>query len=384
MNASSNEFRELPASKGHQLLTLIGFSFIFFEIIFVFLYSDKFWFSLDIRWLGIPAILIIAALSHFILLGLQSKTICALVSPLWKGKPLVAYTRWLSVDEDGFTYGIRHIKWSAVDEMFLTLFGNLEIRSDAFSGPVFKFPFGYSSQHDQRIFFDLAKQRNPQLRANPRLEKRIDSPIVKGQNVIQLLGAAFMGVVLIDVALSLFMYLEMLKHYYLAQTQRSNAELQQADYIHEHPIPISWVTNGFLRGKGSAATVYQARANTSIALGDLKSALADTDKAIQSTPDSFRLYLLKARILTQQGNTDKASQAIKQAIEHHQNSLLPKLYLVVNDQDPKSAYQSALNELNQSTFGDEPRWPPGGNNPLSETFYSDDVHYVFDRLINKQ
>jgi tetratricopeptide (TPR) repeat protein len=321
--------------------------------------------------------------THFILLALQSKAACRFGQPIWRGKPPVAYLRWLTVDADGFTYGIRHIQWTAVDEMFLTLFGNLEIRSDAFSGPVFKIPFGYGSQADQKIFVEQARAANPSMRSNRRLDSRIASPIVKGQNVIQLLGAGFMALVLIDVAFSLFAYLEMLKHYYLAQAQPSRAELQQADYMHAHPFALSWVTNGFLNSKGSAADIYQARANANIALGDLDAAVADSDTAIKLKPDGFRLYLLKARILAKQGKSDQAAAAIKLAIEHHQNSILPKLYLIANDDDKKAAYDAVMKELNQSTFEGEPRWP-GVNNSLNESYYSDDIHFIFDKLVKQQ
>lgn len=386
MNDSPTEHRKLPASKGHQLLTLIGFSFIFFEIIFVFLYSDEFWFSLDIRWLGIPVILLVAALSHFILLALQSDVACRFLQPLWKGRPPIAYTRWLTVDSDGFTYGIRHIKWSAVDEFFLTFFGNLEIRSDSFSGPVFKFPFGLALPEEQRAFFEYAKERKSDLRSNARLEKRINSPIVRGQNFIQFLGAAMMAFVLIDLGYSSFNYLEMLKHYHLARTERSAGELRKGDEILEHPLPISWVTNRFLHNGPSGAGTFQARANAEIALGDLSGALSDADKAIAITPDNFRLHLFKARILTVQNKHAEAKAAIDRAIEHHKDSLLPRLYLIANvgknSEDAKQkAYASSLEELGESTFSDEPRWPPGGNRFLSETLYSDDIHFIFDQLL---
>lgn len=387
MNDSSTEHRNLPASKGHQLLTLIGFSFIFFEIIFVFLYSDEFWFSLDIRWLGIPVILLVAALSHFILLALQSDAACRFLQPLWKGRPPIAYTRWLTLDNDGFTYGIRHIKWSAVDEFFLTFFGNLEIRSDSFSGPVFKFPFGLALPQEQRAFFESAKERKPGLRSNARLEKRINSPIVRGQNFVQFLGAAMMAFVLLDLGYSSFSYLEMLKHYHLARTEGSVEELRKGDEILEHPLPISWVTNRFIHNGPSGAGTFQARANAEIELGNLSAALIDADKAIAITPDNFRLHLFRARILTAQNENTEAKDSIDKAIENHKNSFLPRLYLIANaakkSEDAKQkAYASSLAELGESTFGDEPHWPPGGNRFLSEVFYSDDIHFIFDQLLH--
>jgi tetratricopeptide (TPR) repeat protein len=387
MNDSSTERRKLPASKGHQLLTLIGFSFVFFEIIFVSLYSDEFWFSLDIRLLGIPAILLVAGLSHFILLALQSDRACRIADPIWKGRPPVAYTRWVTVDGEGFSYGVRNIKWAAVDELFLTFFGNLEIRSDAFSGPVFKFPFGYPFPSEQKVFLNYARAGNPSLRVNKRLEKRIESPIVAGQNIIQLLGAAMMSLVLFDVGFSSFNYLEMLKHYHLAEKQRSASELQQADNMLLHPFPWSYVANRFLNVGSSGAGVHQARAHAELALGNLDGALIDAAKASEMTPDSFRTYLLQARILSEEGKEKEARIAIDKAIEHHKDSLLPRLYLIANagsdsDSAKQSAYAASLQHLEESTFADEPRWPPGGNLFVHDVFYSDDVHYIFDRLLH--
>lgn len=382
MNQSAPESRSLPASQAHRLLTLIGFSFILFEIIFVFLYSDKFWFSLDIRWLGIPVILLTAAVAHFILRAGQSDRACKLLFPIWKGKPPIAYLRWIAIDADGFIYGIRHINWHAVDELFLTFFGNLEVRSDAFSGAVFKIPFGFGSQESQRVFIEEAKRANPSLRVNQRLESRINSPIVKGQNVVQLLGAAFMALVLLDVSCSLFAWLEMLKHYYLAESTRSRAELVKADEQWNHPLPFSWVTNGYLRSKTTAADLHQLRANANIALNDLSAAAADADAGIALAPDKFRLYLLKARIRSMQGKVASADEAIKEAIEHHQNSLVPRLYLVANNRDKKCAYDEMMKELSQTTFMGEPRWP-GTNNAMIESLYSDDVRYIFDPLVQR-
>lgn len=379
---SVTESRSLPASQAHRLLTLIGFSFILFEIIFVILYSDKFWFSLDIRWLGVPAILLIATFAHFILLALQSDRASAMVFPFWKGKPLVAYTRWVAFDRGGFTYGIRHIMWQSVDELFLTLFGNLEVRSNAFSGVVFKIPFGVGSQEDQRAFLECAKASNPNLVVNKRLEERINSQIVKGQNVIQLLGAAFMALVLVDVSYSLFAWLETLKHYYLAQDAHSKEELAQGDWMWHHPLPISLVTNKYLRSKSTAADLHQLRANANIALNDLPSAEADADAAIGLAPDKFRFYLLKARILSMRGKPAEADAAIKEAISHHENSLVPRLYLVANNKDKRATYDAMMKELKASTFVGEPRWP-GTNPAMIETFYSDDVRYIFEPLFSK-
>jgi tetratricopeptide (TPR) repeat protein len=385
MNDSS-DFRSLHASKGHRLLTLIGFSFLLFEIIFVYLYSDKFWFSLDIRWLGIPTVLLVAAISHFILKALQSNFACRAFYWLWKGKPPVPYTRWVDVDANGFKYGIRRIEFAAIDELFLTFFGNLELRSDAYDGPVFKFPFAIASQEDQRSFMEYAKKAKQNIRVGSHLEKRLASPIVRGQNAVQFGGAAFMAIILLDVAFSSFSYLEMLKRYHLAQTERSRQHLAEADQIFDHPIPFSYVTNQFAHVKNSGAGVKEARANANLALGDLSAALADVQKAREMYPASLRLGLLEVRTLVQMGKTAEAKLALDKIIEDRQSAFVPRLYSIALAESEgaaptETAYKKTMSDLGESTFFDEPRWPPGGNLYVRDPFYSDDIRFIFDRLL---
>lgn len=393
--------RLLPASKAHQLLALIGTTFIFFEIIFVELYSDNFWFSLDISWIGIPAVLVCAVLAHFFLKFIESDRVCRWLYFLWKGKPVLIYSRWTELDSTGFSYGIRHVQWNAVDELFLTFFGNLEIRSYSLSGdnnglpdPLFKFPFSAASQEDQLAFLNAAQAGRPGLKFNQRLEKRIHSPLIRGQNAIQLGGAAFMAVILLDVGYSSLVYLDMLKHYHLARTHgiagdaaAGRTELAKADSIREHPLPISYVTSRFLHVGTSGAGVMQARANALWDMGDPESALKDTDKAIEMSPDNFRIHLLRARILTALHREDDAKAAIETAIDKHKNSLMPRLYLVVNARrknqtEAVTAYDQTMEALKESTFGEEPVWPPGGNRFVHDVFYSDDIYFIFDPLLN--
>jgi len=273
MNESSAERTRLPASRGHQLLTLVGFSVLVFGLVFVYLMADKFWFSLDIRWLGIPVMLVAAAVGHFLLKGLQSDAACALLFPIWRGKPPVFYTRFVELDSDGFTCGIRHIRWSAVDGLFLTFFGNLEIRSDAFSGTVFKFPFGIALPEEQKIFFEEGKKQNPSIWSNPRLEKRINSPIVKGQNMVQFAGACFLAAALLDLGFSAFYYTEMLKHYYLAESKGDATELALADNMFKDRLRTP-LTERLIGLKSAGAGIHGVRARALAKMGKLDEAIA--------------------------------------------------------------------------------------------------------------
>lgn len=393
--------RVLPASIGHQLLTLVGFSFLFFEIIFVELYSDNFWFSLDISWLGIPAILISALITHFLLIAAQSDWMTRRLYWLRKGRPLLNYRRWLVLDETGFGYGLRHVAWKSIDELFLTFFGNLEIRSTALSGdvsgpldPLFKIPFGIGSQPDQKILVETAMANNPNLKCNQRLQKRINSPIVRGQNAIQLGGAVFMALILFDVGYSSLSYLEMLKHYYLAHTDAlsghsdtAQQQLFKADEMRSHPLPISYVTNRFLSVGTAAAGIHQVRANILWAMNKRDEAVAEVGKAIEISPESFRLYLMRARFEQEMGKKEEAQKDVDTAIDKHKDSLLPRLYSIAlatdtGGKDIKLAFTKAMDDLNESTFAGEPMWPPGGDRFVHDLYYSQDIYFVFNRLLH--
>lgn len=390
----------LSASKAHQLLALIGMTFVLFEIIFVQLYSDNFWFNFDISPFGIPAILLVAGAAHGLLLILQSDRVSRFLYPLLLGKPPLLYTRWLRLEKEGFRYGIRTVQWKAVDELFLTFFGNLEIRSYVLSGnvsgradPLFKFPFGAGTQENQRLFVERVKSQCPGVKLNKRLEKRINSPIVRGQNAIQLGGAAFMAAILFDLGYSSFAYLEMLKHYHLARTaaiagdtNTAKSELQRADSFYQHPLPISWVTNRFLTLGSSGAGIMQARSLALNAMGDRNRAIDDADRALAMSPENFRLHLLRARLLYDAGRKEEAKAAIHSAIDKHKESLMPRLYLVAAAKDDgqtavEDSYSDAINALIENTFGEEPVWPPGGNRFVHDVFYSDDIYFIFNKVL---
>lgn len=409
---SSNDLKALPSepetnakaellytSTAHQMLTLIGLSFFLFEVVFVVFYSDNFWFSLNIAWLGVPAIFCAALVAHLILLGLESNFVCKLVSFVLRGRPLVVYRRWLKIDASGLTFGRRHLLWSVIDELSLTYMGNLEIKSRALCGDasedrdlLLKIPFGLAYQSEQTKFLSAARLNCPCLVVNKRLESRINSPIVKGQNAIQLFGAVFMALILLDVGQSSFAYLEMLKHYYLSEAaalenriKDGNAELQNADYMQAHPFPISYVGPRFLSMGTSSSGLLETRSRVLWALGRKDEAIADQHKAIKSSPENFRLYLRLARLLDDQSDRPNSRAAIAKAIEKHKDSLLPRLYMMASAHGSKpqarAAYVQAMDDFAESTFKTDPVWPPGGNSFLHDVFYSEDIYFVLNRLL---
>jgi tetratricopeptide (TPR) repeat protein len=390
----------LATSKAHQWLTLVGAGFVAFEVIFIQLYSDNFWFTFDLRYLGLPAVVFAAVLAHFVLLFLQSRAACRATSALFKGKPPVSYTRWLTLDDEGFGYGLRYVRWQSFDEAHLSFFGNLILRSRVICGDkqkepdiIFKFPFSPASQAVQHKFIEKLKAANPGVAFNQRLIKRLDSPVVRGQNFVQATGALMMSVLLLDLGYSSFYYLEMLKHYYLAEVaglsgQQADAEkeLTAGDFLRAHPLPVSYITTRFLTVGNCAAGVAEARGEALWSMGKKSDALSEAKKAIDYSPDSFRLYLQYARLLYLNGENAAARDQLMTAIDKHKDSLLPRLYLLAQAKESKpqavpGLYRMMLQDLNERAFEGEPHWPPGGDTFVHDIYYSKDVYFVFNRLL---
>jgi tetratricopeptide (TPR) repeat protein len=390
----------LKTSKGHQWLTLIGATFVIFEIVFIVFYSNNFWFSLDLANFGLPAILAAAVLAYGVLRLLELPLACKLAQPVFKGKPPIIYRTWLKLDEDGFTHGMRHVRFAVIDAVELTLFGNLVIRSRAICGNesqqpdlIFKFPFASAAQVEQRRFAEALKVACPAVVMNKRLKKNINSPIVRGQNLIQFIGAGMMLVLLLDLGYSSSYYLEMLKHYYLADTDAlahnladADVELKTADNLRVHPLPLSYITTRFLNVGSCASGVSSARAEALWHMGRKDDALAEAQRTIEASPENFRGYLHYARLLEDSGKLSEAQAQIEEAVEKHKDSLLPRLYLMANAHDQRAelvpmVYKQAMDDLNDKVFQDEPVWPPGGNSFVHDVFYSNDIYFVLDRLL---
>lgn len=398
--AKKSDKEIIGASKGHQWLTLIGATFVIFEIVFIELYSDNFWFSFDIQWLGIPAILIAGVCAHFMLLGLQSRWGCKFTSPLWKGKPAVVYTNWVTLEGEGFSHGLRSVRWDAIEELRLTIFGNLQIVSRIICGTdqkdpdvIFKFPFSAAGQKEQKRFVDAVMANNPNVVLNARLTKSLTSPILKGQNFTQAFGAILMFVLLFDLGYSSFYWLEMLKAYHQAnvnavagKTVDAEKHLAEADQLRGHPLPFSYITSRFLSIASPASSVSQVRSDTLWALGKKDKAYAEARKQLTLQPDSSLVYLHLARLLYEGGKVDEAKAVLNQALEKHKNALLPRLYLIAigKSADPargKVLYDEMMAHYSQSTFQNEPAWPPGGESFLHEMFHSNDLQFLMNHFL---
>jgi tetratricopeptide (TPR) repeat protein len=439
-NSDAQDFERLKPMPGHVGFTLVTSGFVLFEMLFVCMYSDKFWFGVDIRMLGIPAVLAALILTHFLLQLQESPIGCNFFALVWQQKPPIVYSRWVSINDPlfapGLRFGNRHLVWNAIDELQLSIWGNLIIRSRSLSGPmqkmdaspswvvrritqpdvVLKLPFGLASPEDQRKLVGLIRSHRPAVLLNPRLQKAVglgpdaaakppqgaDAEKLRQATVYaSMFGAVFLLVVLLDVGYSTFNYLQTLKFYYLCQVDARAGDLSKAqiDYneaegIRLHPLPISWVTNKLMTQEPVGPALVQAKAEALWAMGKKEQAIEAATKAVELAPKGFRHNLMLARMLTDVGKSQQAEEQIELAIENHKGNFLSALYMVaLKQQHPpavstaaKAAYAKYKAVIDDEVFAaaDGPQWPPGGERFLHDIWYRDDVEYVFSRLIGPE
>ena len=430
--ATKSEPMRWRTSLAHRFFTLAGFAFLLFEFVFLSLYFEHSWFGSDLSLYGIVTVVVLCGLAHVLLMSLETDLVCRVVSLIWRGKPPVCYRKWIAVNESGITYGIKHVRWDVIDELELSWFGNLIIRSRAICGMeekrpdiVLKVPYGVGDQLHKNELIAMIKQRRPNALINARLQKSISSPIVKGQGMIQLVTSSLMLLVLVDVGFSSFYYLEMLKNYYMAgltgmaareeiykvvvtedgraeenslaqevlkNTPETNLEAAQkyferAEFMREHPFPLSWVSSKFLHASNVAAGVRQERSNVLWWLDRRAEAVQEARSALKEQPKNLRMELRLVRLLEESGKHEEAMKELEQTIKDHENSLLPRVYKLAlrsergSAEERQKAYNVLLHETYSNTFGTEPWWPPGGDRFYTELYYSRDLRFIMDRLI---
>lgn len=398
--------KKIPTTKGHQGFVLAGAAFILFEILFVVLYSLDFWFAFDVRPFGLIAVLIALFAAHHVLRFLESPFMCRFLYSILKGAPPIVYQTWLGTCEQANAqfvgFGIRRLMWSAIDDIEVTIWGNLLFRSRALSGPdgpldvVLKVPLAVASNADQKALLQKLIRNKPGIVLNRRAQKVLEFKDVSGTAVIQLFGAAFLIVVLLDVGYSTFNYLEMLKDFYLAKTTAANLSfrsqsqqrLDEAERIRTHPFALSWVSNKLFTQEPVASGLLTDKAEALCALGKRTDAIDALRQAAVLSPKNFRLHLRAARMLESDHQRDKAKQEIEEAVTLHKDSFLPRLYQIALTEESggehaaQSVYDDSVKALTEQVFGEGDRWPPGGEPFLHDVWYKDDVQFVFNRLLH--
>ncbi len=391
------------SSISHQILTLVGSAFLCFEFVFLCLYFDPGWFALDLSLLGTPVLMVCLLLAHLLLCFGESNLACSLFSPIGKGAPPILYRKWIRIEKGGIRLGRKHVRFEAIDEIELSWFGNLIVKSNLICGEdtpepdhVLKFQFAAASFSNQEILLDLLKQKRPNLILSKRLKLGRNPALQKGTLATQLITAGIMSLVLLDLGFSSFYFLELLKNYYLAETdllsnQRYEAtkHFKRAEYLRLHPLAFSWVTGKFLHNSSVSSGIWEQRSRILWLEGEHDQAIQNSKKAVEETPNNLRHRLFLVRLLEEENRSKEAREELEQALEEHKHALLPQIYLLAitkarNPQMLEKEYKKQLDYCFEETFKNEPNWPPGGNRHFIELFYSDDIIFLLDRMLGSK
>lgn len=435
------KFEVLPASRSHSVYTVVGFAWPIFGFFFLVLLCTTGWFELE-PLLFFPS-LVLAALffAHLLATFLESNLLTSWLRPWRNGQPLIFYRRFMrvetAVDKEetqvvSVLVGQRRILTSAVSELYLTLLGTLEIKSRAVSGGnsseivpdvVARLPLSCLDLEKQKRLIALFEAACPGLSINKRLRDRLASPVVRGQMLLQMLGALIITFALFDVSYATALWLTMLRSYYGAQlllraprapeteyfsariiarapskkvgtlqvrnVQESDREgalklYEGAETLRTHPFPLSWAYRALFSNKNSQAQLAAIRAETLFCLGRKEEALALLKEAIEASPSGFRTELTYARYLAAFGRKAEAVKVMQTVLEKHKDVLLPRLYeMGLSDSEGRrrEIYQASMKELDEQVFGTEPAWPPGGERPIMEMWRRDDLEFLYQLLL---
>lgn len=438
----------MPPSLSHLVYTLIGFAWPVFGLVFLILLCSTDWFAVNVAQLFPLAVIFALAVGHCLAVVLESDLATRAAYFFKNGLPLIYYRRFAlvfepaAVVEDGQTdeqtcygqaallIGRRRVLFEAVDELYLTFLGTLEVRSFASCGQVFeksekerneavaqsvvnrpdvlvRIPLSILDLKEQKALVELFQKYSPGLTMNDRLRDRLKSPIVKGQNLIQSLGAALLVFALCDVTFATFTWLEMLKGYYGAQmcmrhpqeaqvfqpgadpSARAKQLFDQAEQLRLHPSPYSWAYRALFANGNSQAQLLAIKAETLYRMGRKVEAVATLEEALTAKTSGFKAKLQLVRYLAEDGENKKAQAILDEILEKHKDVLLPRVYteaLLVNDDEKAvpATYEKYLQVLDEEAFGSEPAWPPGGEKPIMEMWKRDDLTFLAERLLLKK
>ncbi len=445
--------RAVVPSLSHKIYTLIGFAWPVFGIIFLTLLCSTDWFGVNLVQLVPVAVVSALALGHAIALALESSWATRGAYFFKQGMPLIfyrhmativapgAFTENIAVPEEpgghysgygqpAIVFGLKRVLFEAVDELYLTFLGTLEVRSYVSAGHVFagesdntsnnqsqsdeplnrpdvlvRLPLSILNQSKQNELVSLFTSFNPDIKINQRLAERLNSPIVRGQNLIQSFGAALLLFALCDVTYATFTWLEMLKNYYGSQLcmrhpdeaaifipgktapLRAGQLYEQAEQIRLHPAPLSWAYRALFANGNSQAQLLAIKAETLYRMGRIKEAISTLEEAVEVKASGFKAKLQLVRYLAEDGRVPEARKILAAIVEKHKDVLLPRVYddALLSDQPEAmaAAYGKDLVALDEEVFGTEPAWPPGGEKPIMEMWKRDDLTFIGDRLLKK-
>lgn len=399
--------RQFGTTFAYRLFVLVSASYPVLQVVFMSMFLGTWWFQYDLSLLVIPTVLLCLPVAHILLLMQEAPGGCRFFFFLRKGMPLFIYRKWLMVSDSAVAIGRRQIAIDLVDEVWLTAFGNLHLRSRTIrgKGDLLKFrfdeqsdlllrvPMGVITLQDQRDFIALLKERKPQILTNSRLEKRLETPILPGADRLPLLGSIFIFFVLFDAGQALFGHLEILKNYYHSEVKAQEGDtrlaeeyFQKGESVRAQKLKWSWVYGQFMAKGRLEADLLNARADVLTRLKRYREALDSLNQAQKEVPGSLKTSLRTARLLYQTGDFKGARAELTSAIEEHKSSFLARLYMIAlyrsagKDATAESFFRIYRQELNDEVYGEEPAWPPGGQRFVHDLWFSEDLDFVFGKL----
>lgn len=432
----------MPPLLSSSIYTIIGFAWPVFGFIFICLLCTPEWFGLKLIWFFPLAVLLCLALGHCLATLFESDAVTSLCYFFKRGMPLIFYRRFAFVEEaeketavdpaaaqfkgqPAITFGQRRVLLSAIDELFLTFLGTLEIRSYAASGRLsrkdgagavnkpdvlVKVPLSTIGIEREKELIALFRTYRPDLLVNKRLTTRLSSPVVKGQALIQSFGAVIIVLALIDVSYATFTWLEIVKNYYCAQvavrhpddarehkfltaSEEPKAAAERyfaaAEELRTHPSAISWAYRALFANANSQAQLLSIKAETLYRLGHNEEAIDTLQKALELSTTGYKTQLQLARYLADSGRAAEAMEALEKVVKRHKEALLPRVYgeaieMEKSDAAAGARYNEDLSALDEEVFDSEPAWPPGGEKPLMEVWRRDDLTFLAQRFVLRQ
>lgn len=429
------EIQVLKPSLSHRVYTTVGIAWPVFGFLFLTLLCGTCWFSLEPLYIFPFFAFFCLVVGHALAVLLESKVVTRAVRFFKHGQPLIYFNRFLSLELEkvgsasddvrlkAIVLGQRRVLISSVSELYLTFLGTLEVRSLAVCGDntslmggrpvpdvVARLPLSTVDLEKQKQLIRLFELSCPGLIVNKRLKDRLDSPVVKGQMFLQLMGAAVITFALFDVAYATSAWLTMLRAHYGAQLLLRNVDIaereffrkgkaesdskklalalyESAEAVREHPFPLSWAYKALFSNHNSQAQLAAMRAETLFRLGRLKESLKLMEEAIAGSPSGYKNQLIYARYLYEDGQADKARAVLNEVLEKHKDVLMPRIYdlaLVTGDNavaEQHKIYDESMKVLDEQVFGPEPAWPPGGERPIMEMWRRDDLEFLSRRLL---
>lgn len=402
--------RQVMTTLVHRGATLVGFGFVIYELLWITIfYCNTGWFPVNAIWLGIPLVFVALIVAHALFLWSETPAGCHFFSPICRGMPPVVYARWLIISPQGIGIGLRQIVWESIDELELTFFGNLLIRSRLLCGDVniiepakqqlpdliLKFPFGVATTQEQKDLIALIQARRSHVVLNDRLQKRLAKVELPNAAAVYLLGVAFVFLVLLDVGQASCRLVEILKNYHLAQVAARSGDLKEASRYYEvgekdrmEAPAWSWVNWKLLAQGPIAADLQQARGETLWMIGRKEEALLALQKSQAIEPTDFRRKLVLAKMYAEMGKFKQARAELTDAIDTKGTAFLPRAYMLAllraekKDSAARKLYDIYMDDLDELLFAEEPMYPPPkARMSLLDVWHREDVKFILDRLI---